>query len=434
MNKEINTPMWDKMQFFCKEITDHQIRFILQFDTTLDELVLKNAISFAVENNPIIGAKYVEKQKQALWQLSEIDIDEVFFFIKCQPQEFEKLLQDEILNSINTFTTPQLRISLFRVETDTLVLNCNHTISDAAGVMNFTYQIAHNYNQISKGNIIRKKNNSPSRSLKVLSSKLGINQKFAALLLLGVNQKPAPTFSKNIETTSQQNPGFKTHTINSANFEMLNTFGKKHSATINDLFLAIYYFTLKSILKNSNKTNRLSYTSDLRVFMEDKKYDVLSNYSAIHTIDIDNTTDIFVELLNSISSQTKIKKQLKYNIADFPMMALLFNILPYQKVKHIFQKAFNKIKEGKTDSSPSLTNMGVIKDNLLTFGTVMPVKANILGGINHPNLFQVGISTYRNELTMSIGSYYSGKNELFISKFLEEFIKLIDNEILTPSY
>ncbi len=433
MNKAINTPMWDKMQFFCKEITDHQIRFLLHFDTTLDEFVLKKAISIAVENNPIIGAKYVEKQKQALWQLSEIDIDKIFVFSKCQPQELEKLQQKEILNSIDTFATPQLSISLLRAETDTLIINCNHTISDAAGVMNFTYQIAHNYSQISKGNIISKQNNPPFRSLKVLSSKLGINQKIAALGLLGTNQKPAPTFSKNIKTTSLQNPGFKTHTINSINFEKLKAFGKKHSATVNDLFLAIYYLTLKSILRNSNKTNRLSYTSDLRVFMEDKKYDILSNYSAIHTIDINNTIHNFVELLNSISSQTKIRKQLKYNIADFPMMALLFKILPYRKVKGIFQKAFTKIKEGKTDSAPSLTNMGVIKDNLLIFDTVRPVRANILGGINHPNLFQIGISTYKNELTLSIGSYYSGKNEIFISKFLEEFIKLIENEILKPS-
>ena len=31
MTTRINVPMWDKMQFFCKRIADHQIRLVLHF-------------------------------------------------------------------------------------------------------------------------------------------------------------------------------------------------------------------------------------------------------------------------------------------------------------------------------------------------------------------------------------------------------------------
>jgi NRPS condensation-like uncharacterized protein len=94
--------------------------------------------------------------------------------------------------------------------------------------------------------------------------------------------------------------------------------------------------------------------------------------------------------------------------------------MPYQKLKGIFHKEFDKIKEGKSDSSPSLSNTGIIEETNVAFDTLTPERAYMLGGINHPGLFQLVASTYQNHLTLSIGSYFSGKNEVFISDFMEE--------------
>jgi NRPS condensation-like uncharacterized protein len=428
MTNKINAPMWDQMQVFCKQIADHQIRLILHFDRILNEEVLKNAIKITIKNNPIVFAKYHEDNKNVVWDYSEINIDKMYSFQKCQIPD--NLLQEFILKQINTYTGPQLLISLIRSEADVLILNCNHAITDAAGVKNFMYQLAQNYNCIAQNKTVTKQNDMPLRSLKILSKKLGVKEKFSAVKVMLSNKNNTPTFKKNIELNNLQNPGFKTYTINPVEFDKIKEFGKKYSATVNDILLTVYYYTLKKILTNSNKTNRLSYSSDLRAYLDNANYDVLSNFSAIHNIDIDNTINDFESLLKEISIITKNRKQMKYSLADFPMMAILFKTLPYKKLKGIFHKEFDKIKEGKSDASPSLSNIGIIEETKLDFNGTFPTNAYMLGGINHPKLFQITVSTYKKHMTISIGSYFDEMNNIFILNFIEGLKKTFDKEVL----
>ena len=426
--KTIKAPMWDQMQVFCKHIADHQIRLILHFDRFLDEEILKHAVKISVESNPIVFASYVEENKRPLWKFSEVNMDKIYSYQECE--EPTQLLDKTILKKVNTSTGPQLTISLIRSKTDTLVLNCNHAISDAAGVKDFTYELAQNYSRISQNKTVHKQYYIPFRSLKILSRKIGVKEKISAIKVMLSNKKTATTFQKKIELNSLQNPGFKTCTLNPAEFEKIKEFGKKYSATVNDMLLAVFYYTLKKISKNSNKTNRLTYSSDLRGYLYNENYDILSNFSAIHNIDIDNTINEFASLLKKISSITKTRKQMKYSLADFPVMAILFKTIPYKKLKDIFHKEFDKIKEGKSNSSPSLTNTGIIEEIKMDFDTTTPIRAYILGGVSHPSLFQVAISTYKKHLTISIGSYYSGLNNIFISNFIEELKMTINMEVL----
>jgi len=420
--------MWDQMQVFCKHISDHQIRLILHFDKKLDKEIVKNAINITVENNPIVFANYIEDKKKAIWSYSEIEIEKVFSF--QESQDSDNLLKEILLKQTNTYTGPQLFITLIRTETDTLILNCNHAITDAAGVKDFMYQIAGNYSHLSRGETVLKQNHIPTRSLKVLSEKLSFKEKISVLKAMLSTKKNAPTFEKKIDLSNLQNPGYQTYTFTPVEFERIKEFGKKHTATINDILLASLYYTLQKILKNSNKTNRLQYTSDLRVFMNNADYDVLSNFSAIHNIDIDNNINGFVNLLNEISIITKARKQMIYNLADFPIMAVLFKTVPYKKLKGIFHNEFDKIKEGKSSASPGLTNTGIIDEHKMTFGTTTPIRAYMLGTINHPGLLQVAVSTYKKHLTLSIGSYYNEEVNAFISNFIEELKSTIDKEIM----
>jgi len=228
---------------------------------------------------------------------------------------------------------------------------------------------------------------------------------------------------------SVQKPGFTTYTLEPAEFKKLREFGQQHSATVNDLLLAVYYYTLKKTLPNTNKTNRITYSSDLRRYLSDADYDVLSNFSAIHNIDVNNSINDFVGLLKEISTITRTRKQMKYSLADFPAMAALFKTMPYPKLKGIFHKEFDKIKEGKSDAPPSISNTGIIEESKVAFDTLTPSRAYMLGGVNHPGLLQLVASTYQNHLTLSIGSYFSEKNDEFISDFLEELKKTIRQEV-----
>ncbi len=417
--------MWDRMQVFCEKIADHQIRLVLHFDKILDEKIFKRALEITLKNNPITCANYVEKEKDAFWEFPEINIDDIYTFKLSQKSE--QLIRETILKRIDTYTGPQIKISLIRSETDVLILNCNHSITDAAGVKEFMYELTQNYNCISQENTGNYQSYIPSRSLKVLSKQLSIKEKIDLLGLMLSGKKSAPTFQKLVDLDDLQKPGFKTYTYNPSEFKRIKEFGKQHNATVNDVLLVIFFFTLKRISGNSNQTNRLAYSSDLRKFLEQTDYDTLSNFSAIHNIDIDNNSDDFLEILKKVSAFTKKRKQKRYNLVDFPMMVFLFKLLSYQKCKNIFHNEFNKIRDGKSNASPSLSNIGILEEEKLNFNKLVPVKAYVLGGINHPGLLQLVTSTYRNYLTISIGSYFNEKNEVYFSGFMEE-LKMVINE------
>ncbi|GET22133.1 condensation domain-containing protein [Prolixibacter denitrificans] len=426
--KTIHVPMWDQMQVFCKHIADHQIRLVLHFNGTLDEKTLRKAVQVTAENNPIVFSHYVEGKKAVLWQFSEMNVDEIYSFQECS--EPEQLLQEIILKPIHTFAGPQLALSLIRAETDILILNCNHAISDAAGVKDFMYQLAENYSRLSRNEPVEQSAYTPARSLKTLSKKLGVKEKLSVLKVMLSGKKDAPTFRRTMELDKLQNPGFTTYTIEPSEFKKFWEFGQQHSATVNDLLLTVYYYTLKKMLPNTNKTNRITYSSDLRRYLDKADYDVLSNFSAIHNIDVDNSINDFAGLLKEISTTTRNRKQMKYSLADFPAMAALFKTIPYSKLKGIFHKEFDKIKEGKSDSSPSLSNTGIIEETNVAFDRLTPTQAYMLGGINHPGLLQLAASTYGHHLTLSIGSYFSGKNEVFIADFMEELKTTLRQEVL----
>ncbi len=432
MMKQTKTPMWDQMQVFCKHIADHQIRMVLKFDDILNEAILKHAVEIAITKNPIIFAKLIEGDKKTIWSFSKVEIDKVFIFIESI--DAENTLTETLLERIDNTIEPQLFITLIRStqsKSDTLVLNCNHAITDAAGVKDFTYQLAELYNQLSLKKTVAEAPYSPSRSLKILSDDLSFKEKMAVLKVTATNKKSAPTFSRQLDVEQLQNPGFITHTIVHDVFERIKVVGKQHGATINDVLLALFFTTFKSLYPNTNKTNRLTYTSDLRGFMAIGDYDVLSNFSAIHNIDIDNTISDFVSVLKEISRQTTIRKQKKYCLADFPLMAMLFKIMPHSKLKSVFHKEFDSIKNGLSDAAPSLTNMGIIEETLLNFDGISPLQAYMLGGVNHPNLFQIAVSTYKKQMTISFGTYLTETNKSFISNFFNELQANIEMEILS---
>jgi NRPS condensation-like uncharacterized protein len=112
------------------------------------------------------------------------------------------------------------------------------------------------------------------------------------------------------------------------------------------------------------------------------------------------------------------------------MMAVLFKAMSYPKRKGLFLKEFNKMKEGKSTPAPGISNIGIIEASRVSFDTIVPEQAYMLGGVNHPSLMQLTASTYKNHLTLSLGTYYSEQNKLFMDKFIETLKQTIQEEML----
>jgi NRPS condensation-like uncharacterized protein len=402
----IRVPMWDQMQLFCKQIADHQIRLVFHFDDRLDVETLRWALVEMLKNNPIVLARLDERKNGPFWQYGQKEIDDVFSVIE---NDGEKRISDLLLEKIDSLHGPQMKITLLRSSNDILVLNCNHVVTDAAGLRDFAYGLAQKYTSLKEIHKNVDSISTKSRSLRLISSKLSFSEKLSILKLMSSNKRVAPTFDINI-SRDNVDPGFERYVLNPELFTRIKNYGKERGKSVNDMMLSLLFYALKENSPNTNDSNRITYSSDLRPFMKKEEYDVLSNFSAIHNIDVNNKLDSFDEILEEIGTLTKQRREKKYNLADFPAIGLMFILMPYPKLKTLFKNEFDKIKNGEILSAPSLSNTGVLEEEYLKFGGLLPSQAYFHGGINHPGLFQVVVSTYRKEMTLSVGSFFNNNN------------------------
>jgi len=113
----------------------------------------------------------------------------------------------------------------------------------------------------------------------------------------------------------------------------------------------------------------------------------------------------------------------KSNIAcikSVNLMEKLFDIFPYKLAKDIIKKRF---------SNPliAFTNIGIIDKTRLTFGKIGVVEAYMTGSIKYSPYFQLAISTFNDQATLSINLYGTQSDRNTISFFLDKLAQELND-------
>jgi len=93
--------------------------------------------------------------------------------------------------------------------------------------------------------------------------------------------------------------------------------------------------------------------------------------------------------------------------------------------------ANRKLRTGLKNPLICMTNIGVLDAARLSFGDLSPTDAYLCGSIKYKPYFQLAMSSYQDELTLSVNLYGSLSDRALILSFLEDIDAELPRE--TPS-
>ena len=402
---------WDVLQSLFKEqkINDHVLHFTASFTGKLDLGFLQNSVSLTAEAFPLIRCRFSHTGRRPYWEEMRYSADEMISFVEADDaaKNIDKFLGTELDETVG----PQVRFGLFREgEKDTLVVLMNHMLCDAAGFKDYLYLLCSIYTDLE---------NNAKVHLPALGSRR-VGQLFRAFsirdrikILLSKNDMSTHDSAKFDLEGDLSNPFIERRIIPYEEFTGLIFYAKSRHATINDLMLTAFIRTLSRLF---SRPVAVPSTIDLRKYLPQHKSEGICNLITNLTCDIGvELGTSFEDTLNKVKQVMDREKASASCLKSLMLLEKAFDILPYSKAKSILDKSFS-------NAPIAFTNIGILDKNRLSFGTAVVSDAYMTGSIKYSPYFQMAISTYDNQASLSVNLYGTASDRKKISDFLDDVI------------
>ncbi|MDD3223610.1 MAG: WS/DGAT domain-containing protein [Clostridium sp.] len=405
--------VWDIMQHLFGKFNDHQLHCVIYFDSHIDEKCLKKAVDISANTFPIIRSKFVEKSyfKFPYWEDCKFTSEDIVKIIETENPE--KVIEKSIAVKIKENSGPQIIINVIRDrKCDSLCIVMNHMISDAAGFKEYLYRLSSIYSHL-------KDNYNYALDTKMgLRSTKQIFKNFSALdkmKILGASSKLSKYDSGTVFPLvgDNSNPFIETRKISRERFLLIKTYAKRNKVTINDVLLATYIRSLYKVLKINHLT--VPCAVDLRKYIPNRQAEGICNLVSNIVCDIGNDIgETYGETLLKVKKSMDFEKNNLSSLKGPFMLEIVFNMLPYKKARQIVSKMFK-------NPPIHMTNIGIIDKNKLVFKGLNIKDTFISGSIKYKPYFQIAITTFDNQMTLSINFCGTEEDRIKIQKFLQVF-------------
>lgn len=102
-------------------------------------------------------------------------------------------------------------------------------------------------------------------------------------------------------------------------------------------------------------------------------------------------------------------------LRSITLLEKVFDILPYKSAKKIIDKSFS-------NAPIAFTNIGILDKSRFTFGKTEITEAYMTGSIKYVPYFQLAVSTYDDQATLSINLYGTQSDQHKVSLFLDGMV------------
>jgi NRPS condensation-like uncharacterized protein len=420
--KRFPTSALDKLTYCLQETSDQLIHLIIHYNGTLDFELLKQAIKISLNLEPVLGCKFVEHPKQPYFERRN-DLDKVKYCSLIKTTNLQKELHNFVLQEIDSTTDPLFFLAVFREKNDILCLKVNHVLMDGAAILEFLSLITKIYSCLEKKTPITiKPNFNPQRTLQPVFKRIGLLKR---LILLFKTKAPKSSWSFPWHDTARTNKNFIVHRFTRDRFRKIKAYSKVNNATINDLLITAFIRALLTIVTRKPTDRLVSVTTvNLRAYLPGKKADSLCNLSTGAYPTIPYFSDkSFAEMLALVVKKTNKIKQNYPGLGPALALKQLFRF-KFSKAKKLVQQGIQKDLETK-ETHPILTNVGLIPDQALDFGLLEAEDAYLITPIVFAPGFIMGVITFKEKMTCSIGFCEGSYRKELVEQFIQEF----DNEL-----
>lgn len=407
---------WDILQhlFKVKNINDHTLHFVATLAEKLDLDRFKQAINFSANVFPLIRSGFNETKSQAYWEDKGYTADDMMKLLETS--NTDKDVNEFICKEIDAQNGPQLKIEVIRNDkNDTLCVLINHMLCDAAGFKQYLYMLSDIYSNMKENSNYFPTSISNRRISQILNA-------------FSLRDKLKIIFSKNdmfsLDKTKFElegnlnNPFIEIRTISKDSFCKIKAYGKKYGATVNDVILTAYLRLLSRIFGRVVTT---TCTVDMRKYLPDRRADGICNLCTNLTCNIGS--EIGTEFEKTLIKVKMAMDKEKSNIAcvkSINILEKIFDIFPYKLARDIIKKRF-------TNPLIAFTNIGILDKKKLVFGEAEITQAYMTGSIKYSPYFQLAISTFDDQATLSVNLYGTQSDRNIISSFLNKLVQELND-------
>lgn len=402
---------WDILQYLfkVKELNDHTLHFVAEFSGRINVEQLKKAVNLSVDSFPLIACRFIESEGRPFWKDSSYTANEI---VTCsEKNETDKSVNDFICTEIDALVGPQVKLQVIRNgDNDTLVVLMNHMLCDGAGFKDYLYLLSDIYSNLEEN---------PDYCPETFGSRR-ISQ---VLKAFSIYDKLKIISSKNnmyihdpatFELTGDlKTPFIEQRKIPRDMFCQLKTYVKKHNATINDLFLSAY---IRCLYKEFGYTVTIPCTVDLRKYLVDRKAEGICNLCTNLSCNIGQEIGAtFDQTLDKVKQTMDREKSSNACLKSMILLEKFFDMSPYKIAKKIVDKSFS-------NAPIAFTNIGILEKSRLTFGRSKIAEAYMTGSIKYAPYFQLAVSTFDDQATLSVNLYGTQSDRNKISLFLDGIV------------
>lgn len=420
MKRRLNAELWDKMHYLFRDFNDRMVHVELNYDFVPDIEALKTVIICAFEKAPVLHSRFVDTKLSTYWEVMPYDIDEVFTV--AYPEDVKEAVDEFLTQYIAPDADIQMKIALFIKDgKSTLCMIENHMCMDGGDLKYFLQAFCENYTDYVEKGTSPIKFRTGSRSYDDVYSGFSKTEAgVAQRLFRNINARDDhkfPLTANNIRDKSF----IARRKLSAETLTQLKLKGKELGATINELILASYFYSVYELAGYNVKDKvMISNAIDLRRHMDGVDDKGFTNHTSWMQCAIpERGRDIFETVRYVVRSSNRFKKDKFMGLYGLPLLNFGYNFLPHAASEEI-------IKIGYSNPLMAMSNIGVLNGKSFSLCGKEPTDAFMSGAVKYKPFVLLTVTTYRNVITLSMCVRGNDEDKKIVARFFELMEKNID--------
>ena len=431
----IPAPPMDQFNYALRELGEQTMHFVIACDGCFDDERLNQAVAATLAMVPVLGARFVEADAPYWERITLLDVRDLVCVHPSVNGELD--LQKVLTLPLDPKTSPPLRLDVLRsARSDTLCISVHHAAMDAHGLIVYAQILAACYRDPDSW-CGKSPATSPDRSLAKLLSQFSEHERVPVATPL---EPLHPGWAFPAPAGGVEQRAFTIRTLAPDRLMVIKNTSHKLKATVNDVLLAAFFSALCDYIHpEPGLTVPILVSIDLRRYLDGKDpepsqgktfpdrialavpLDTIVNMSVAFDVMMPTGTCTFDDRIRQATAAMQVHK------ADNPGLASAIDIesFGYANFSGIRERVrmMKESAEGSGVETPFLGNIGVIPESSTAFSPFLPVtNAFITGIVINPPGLALGVTTFRNSLTFSIGYGSTAMPQEMMEGFMDRLI------------
>lgn len=422
MARKLNAELWDKMHYLFRDFNDRMVHVELRYDYEIDIEALKTVLICFFEKAPVLHSSFTDNRISPYWTVKDYKINDVLTVKEVSEENLEQEINDFLVQYIPPDADIQMKVAVFNHSgKSVLCIVENHMCMDGGDLKYFMKSLCKNYSDFVENGISPVDLRTGTRSYESVYEDFSSGEKrLAKNLYKNVNSKDDHGFPFTPNSIKDKSFIAK-RKIPASKFDAIRSSGKKHGATINDMILTAYFYSLYELAGFDKRDGfSISCAVDLRRHIKDNSDQGVTNHTAWMQCRVPEQGDNIFETLNYVvHSSNQFKEDRFVGLHGLPLLSFGYKILPLAASEEV-------IKIGYANPLLAMSNIGVLEVDKLALAGNEPTDGFMSGAVKYKPFALLSVTSVRKELTLSMCVRGNEIDKEIVEKFFDLMVKNID--------